>query len=57
MKPLLAIPLALPLLAVGAAPDKKPHIGDLRMGEYWHGAQVSLDDLEGKVVLMEYWGS
>jgi hypothetical protein len=29
----------------------------LRLGEYWYGAQLTHDDLIGKVVLVELWGS
>ena len=32
-------------------------IGDLRLGEYWYGAQLDKRDLIGKVVLVETWGS
>jgi len=29
----------------------------LNLGEYWFGAEISLEDLEGKVVLFELWGA
>jgi len=32
-------------------------IEKLRLGEYWYGAPLSQEDLVGKVVLVELWGS
>ncbi len=32
-------------------------IEDMRLGEYWYGAEISQEDLVGKVVLVEMWGS
>ena len=37
--------------------DRKPRIEQLDLGTYWYGAEVGLDDLKGKVVLVELWGS
>ena len=33
------------------------HLDGIRMGTYWYGAQVDKQDLAGKVVLVEIWGS
>lgn len=38
-----------------AAPDTR--VEGLRLGEYWYGSQITHDDLIGKVVLVELWGS
>ena len=32
-------------------------IEDMRLGDYWYGAEISQEDLVGKVVLVELWGS
>ena len=32
-------------------------IQDLRIGDWLYGPRISHDDLIGKVVLLEYWGS
>ena len=37
------------------APDAR--VEELHLGEYWFGAEVSHEDLIGKVVLVELWGS
>ena len=37
--------------------DPDAHVKDLNLGTYWYGAQVNKDDLRGKVVLVEIWGS
>ena len=33
------------------------HIDDLNLGEYWYGAEIDKNELKGKVVLVELWGS
>jgi len=35
----------------------KSTIKDLSLGDYWWGAEIEPEDLEGKVVLFEIWGS
>ena len=35
----------------------KSTVDQLRLGEYWWGAKISKEDLRGKVVLFEIWGS
>ena len=32
-------------------------IDNLDLGEYWYGSQITHEDLIGKVVLVEIWGS
>ena len=59
--------LATALLVVGlglaapqaAAEEEAPQISikDLTLGDYWFGAKISKEDLAGKVVLFEMWGS
>ena len=39
------------------APLKESRVEDLRLGEYWFGPEIDKDDLRGKVVLLEIWGS
>ena len=51
---------ALPLLAEegqGPGDTSNSTIDDLFLGEYWFGAPVEDEDLQGKVVLFEIWGS
>ena len=51
---------ALCLLVPGAgAEESTPRISieDLSLGDYWFGAKISKEDLAGKVVLFEMWGS
>lgn len=38
-----------------AEPDSK--VEDLDLGTYWYGTEISKEDLKGKVVLVEIWGS
>ena len=37
--------------------DPNAHVKDLNLGTYWYGAKLAKDDLRGKVVLVEIWGS
>lgn len=51
---------ALSLAAFSSGPpleDGDVLLSEARLGEYWAGAEVGLPDLEGKVVLIELWGS
>lgn len=43
--------------AAAAPQEKESRIEDLRLGEYWFGPEIDTDDLIGKVVLVEIWGS
>ena len=57
------------VLAPGAAiaPAQEPaqnnpaqnaaQLAELRLGDHWYAAEATHDDLRGKVVLVEYWGS
>jgi len=38
-----------------AAPGTE--ISGLNIGTYWYGAEIDASDLQGKVVLVEIWGS
>jgi len=42
---------------VGPVEGDVVRIDDLRLGDYWYGAEISQEDLVGKVVLVEMWGS
>ena len=56
-----AIGLGAPSFAEeGPGPDAdtaNSTLETLSLGEYWFGAEISKEDLEGKVVLFELWGS
>ena len=57
---LAALLLAAPGLAGAGQGPVEPgpiEIKDLNLGKYWFGAQIDLNDLKGKVVLVEIWGS
>ena len=58
MKPLLilACALAAATFASAQAPADVT-IDGLNLGTYWSGAEVTKNDLVGKVVLVEIWGS
>ncbi len=48
------------VLATGACvvpAQKTAQLAELQLGDHWFGAGVTHDDLRGKVVLVEYWGS
>lgn len=52
--------LAASLLSPGegqgqGAPDAR--VDEFQFGEYWYGADIGHDELIGKVVLVELWGS
>ncbi len=52
--------LASVLLATAGPVRARPSgavIKDLRLGEHWYGREITIDDLEGKVVLFVLWGS
>ena len=54
---IVAMKYLLVAMLASAATAGDTDLERLSMGEYWYGAQVDLDDLRGKVVLVEYWGS
>ncbi|MHC4925704.1 MAG: hypothetical protein ACYTG4_16800 [Planctomycetota bacterium] len=41
----------------GPDPDGECLVEDVNLGEFWYGQEVTHDDLVGKVVLVELWGS
>ena len=41
----------------GPGDTSKSTLSQVSLGEYWYGKRIELGDLEGKVVLMEIWGS
>ena len=60
---LLTAALAATATLAGAEQGQGPvegdnvHIDGLNLGEYWYGKSVTKQDLVGKVVLFEMWGS
>lgn len=40
-----------------SAQGKNDTLENLKFGEYWFGKEVTHEDLEGKVVLFEMWGT
>ncbi len=58
----LALVLAFAAVAVGdegqgPGDTSKSTISQVNLGTYWYGAKISKEDLKGKVVLFEIWGS
>ncbi|MBI3270717.1 MAG: hypothetical protein HYZ53_17070 [Planctomycetes bacterium] len=55
----MRIPLLLGALALLAAPAFAGGMAldDLKPGTTVHGAALSLDEMRGKVVYVEYWGT
>ena len=56
--------LVLGLFAAGVRAEDAPPtdtskstLAQLDLGTYWWGAEINKDDLRGKVVLWEAWGS
>jgi len=54
---LLVAAAALAGQGQGPVDDGPIVIEDLKLGTYWAGADISIKDLQGKVVLVETWGS
>ena len=56
----LALAYAGTLVVAEDAPSSEPvegTVSELTLGDYWWGAKINKDDLRGKVVLWETWGS
>ncbi len=54
-----ALLLAVALLLTGAATaqkDEQPNLGKMDLGSYVTGPEISLKDLRGRVVVVEFWG-
>ncbi len=54
---LIAVAAVAVLPGGGEPVQVDAHIRDLNFGSYWYGAQIDPNDLKGKVVLVEIWGS
>ena len=54
---LAAVGLAVAGGGQGPVKSDNVRVDELRLGEYWYGAQLTHEDLIGKVVLVEIWGS
>jgi hypothetical protein len=39
------------------ATREEVRLADLDLGEHWFGPEITVDSLQGKVVLFEMWGS
>jgi len=49
--------IALALLAVsGAAQAKVDSLDGARLGTWWYGPKLTMEDLKGRVVMVEMWG-
>jgi hypothetical protein len=48
---------ALPLLcSLARAEDSKSELDSVRLGDVWYGPKVTVEDLKGRVVLIDFWG-
>ena len=50
-----AAALAVPALHAADLPDQS--LSDYKLGETVSGEAVKMDDLDGRVVVFEYWGT
>ena len=63
MAPMRILPVLLAAAALAAGEsgqgpaDENARVEGLQLGTYWYGARISPEDLAGKVVLVEIWGS
>ncbi|MDF1702322.1 MAG: hypothetical protein P1V36_14315 [Planctomycetota bacterium] len=66
LRPVRVLSMALVLgLALAATADEgqgpgdtsKSTLGQVTLGDYWYGAKITKEDLQGKVVLFDIWGS
>ncbi len=53
---LLVLPMALAEEGQGTA-EPNTRVEGLNLGTYWYGSEIATQDLVGKVVLVEIWGS
>jgi hypothetical protein len=51
-----AIPFLTASNAARAEPKGEAAFDGVTLGEHWYGQDVSVDDLKGRVVLLEFWG-
>lgn len=52
----MALALALVLALPGFALAEVKSIEGASLGEHWYGPKYSMEDLQGRVVLIELWG-
>ena len=55
---LASVPLALLSTAMALEPKGEATGGldGVNLGEHWFGPNLTLDDLKGRIVLLEFWG-
>jgi hypothetical protein len=51
-----ALVLALSACSSAESSEKGTLLEKVNLGENWYGPKLSLDDLKGRVVLIEFWG-
>ena len=44
------------MFAMLGATRAEPALANLTLGDLWYGDPISLDELQGRVVLVEFWG-
>ncbi len=53
----IVLAAAVALIPGEVVASEKGRVEELNLGTYWYGPKVTKDDLVGKVVLVELWGS
>jgi hypothetical protein len=52
----LAVPALLSAPAAAESEGEKTDIEGMKLGSHIYGPKLDLDDLKGRVVLVEFWG-
>ena len=52
----LAVPALLTAPAVAQSEGEKSEIEKISLGEHIYGPKVTVEDLKGRVVLIDFWG-
>ncbi|MBI4601414.1 MAG: hypothetical protein HY721_05555 [Planctomycetes bacterium] len=56
LKPLAAVPFLLSAALATAGEGAGSKLESLQLGDPWYGPKLALEDLKGRVVLLEFWG-